>query len=105
MPSQTAAIAAAKPSRVYARINFSPSCGVRMTFARSCQRRSEKKPPSEITRALAAPGLSHAQRSPIITPQSCVTSATGPSSSSRTKRPSACVWDSHDPDSPGSESP
>ena len=58
-------------------MSFSPSPGVRITLARSCQRRSAKKPPSEIVSERTEPGWSQAQRSPTSTPQSWVTSATG----------------------------
>ena len=76
MPVLTLRSAAARPSSVNASSSASPSPGVRITLARSCQRRSAKNPPSEMTSAVTASGWSHAQRSPIITPQSCTTSAT-----------------------------
>src|SRR4051812_25399833 len=106
MPLDTWPIMASKPSRVNASISFSPSPGVRIVFARSCQRRSAKKPPSDMTRARTAPGWSQAQRRPTITPQSCTTSTTSSSPRAARKRSSDSTCASQVPgSSPGGESP
>ena len=105
MPVLTLRSAAARPSSVNASSSASPSPGVRITLARSCQRRSAKNPPSEMTSAVTASGWSHAQRSPIITPQSCTTSATCSRPSAARKRSSVSTWRSQVPGGSGAESP
>ena len=80
-----------KLSRVIPSSSSSPVPSVRIPRAMPCHLPLGKKPLEEITSARTAPGFSHAQRSPISAPQSCITSATGPSASPACRRMTASI--------------